>query len=466
MTRIALAAGLFFLAPLMGEYLIGNVPAAELPAIIVLAPMYGGAALLIRELTLRTGRGWPTLVTLAAAYGLLQPSIIDQSLFNPSFDGHDFTAAPTYLTALGMDPGLLVTFTVGHTITSLTIPIVLMEALARQRATEPWLRIPGLIVTTLLFTAGSWIIYRELQKSGFHTSPAQLGVSAAVVALLVVAAFSFPRTRHPETEPADAMVGERHPIHGAETRGLETRGREIHSMEIHGADTRSMDTHGPQTHGAETHGRETRSAETRSLEIRGAESHSAESHSAESHSAESHSAGPRSVEPRSGETHGRQTHSANSRGLDTQGPGTPSREARLPGGPVPHSPTPRDVDTPPGSPRPALRPAPRPWLAGLAAALAITAYTLRPETWPGLIFGVAVLAAGTAVIAHWSTRQGWSRHHITCLAAGAAVTPLWTGFYLLAITGKSTTPNLIGQAAIVAAVLALMAAAVRATADR
>ncbi|WP_157518819.1 hypothetical protein [Herbidospora mongoliensis] len=331
MTRITLAVGLFFLAPLMGEYLIGNVPTSQLPGILILAPMYGGAALLIREVTRSTGRGWPTMLTLAAAYGLLQPAIIDQSLFNPAFDGHDFTAAPTYLPALGLDPGLLITFTAGHTITSLAVPIALMEALARRRATTPWLRTPGLIVTITLFAAGTWLIYDEHQRS-FQATPLQLGISAVVVLLLAAAAFRFPRTPH-----AVALVS------------------------------------GDGSHNA--------------------------------------------------------TSAATNRAA--------SRPASL-----------------------AHRP--RPWQAGLAAALAVTLYTLRPETWPGLILGVLLLTAAATLIAHWSHHPGWSRRHITCLAAGAAVTPLWTGFVLLDITGQATPPHLIGQAAVVTVVIAVLTAAVRA----
>ena len=42
--------GLFFLAPLVGEYLLGNVPLWSMIAgVFILAPMYGGGALLIRE---------------------------------------------------------------------------------------------------------------------------------------------------------------------------------------------------------------------------------------------------------------------------------------------------------------------------------------------------------------------------------------------------------------------------------
>lgn len=44
--RIAPAVILFFLAPLVAEFLLGNLPITMLSSLVVLAPMYGGGALL------------------------------------------------------------------------------------------------------------------------------------------------------------------------------------------------------------------------------------------------------------------------------------------------------------------------------------------------------------------------------------------------------------------------------------
>ena len=49
--------------------------------------MYGGGALLVRELTRRSGRGGLTLLLLGAAYGVVEEGLGDMSLFNPNFLG-------------------------------------------------------------------------------------------------------------------------------------------------------------------------------------------------------------------------------------------------------------------------------------------------------------------------------------------------------------------------------------------
>jgi hypothetical protein len=61
MRRALPAIGLFFLSPLVAEYLLGNLPITAIAALVLLAPLYGGGAVLIREVTRRAGRGWPTI---------------------------------------------------------------------------------------------------------------------------------------------------------------------------------------------------------------------------------------------------------------------------------------------------------------------------------------------------------------------------------------------------------------------
>lgn len=186
------ALGLAVLAPLVGEYLLGNISIRELPALPFLVPMYGGGALLIREVARRTGRGWVTILILGAAYGVLEPGIFDGSLFNPSFEGMDFTAG--YVPALGFSPYYLVHFAVGHAVWSITIPIVLVEALAPGRRATPWLGNVGLAVTAIAYLAGGLLIQVSMRDSGdYHTSAVQFAATVVAAVALVVIAFQVGR---------------------------------------------------------------------------------------------------------------------------------------------------------------------------------------------------------------------------------------------------------------------------------
>lgn len=191
--RVAPAVGLFFLAPLVGEYLLGNVPIREISALLFLAPMYGGGALLIREVARRAGRGWPTIVLLALAYGVLEPGLLDHSLFNESFQGHDLRGS-TYVPALGISAYNALGFAAGHAIWSISVPITIVETFVPGRRTTPWLGKISLTLTGFVFLVGCALVFNwALQTQQFLPSVLQMVAAAVVVVALIVAAFTVGR---------------------------------------------------------------------------------------------------------------------------------------------------------------------------------------------------------------------------------------------------------------------------------
>ncbi len=187
--------GLLFLAPWVGEFLLGNIPASQLPALPFLVPLYGGGALLIREVARRTGRGWPTILLLGAAYGIIEAGLVDQSLFNPSFQGHDFQEV-TPIPALGISAYNALSFVAGHAVWSIGVPIAIVEMLTPRSQTTPWLGKVGLAVTGILYLAGCMLIFNEMySQEGFLASPGQrIGAAGAALGLTVAA---FARKKHP-----------------------------------------------------------------------------------------------------------------------------------------------------------------------------------------------------------------------------------------------------------------------------
>jgi hypothetical protein len=210
--RIAPALGVFFLAPLMAEYLIGYDSstgdfAVLLAGLMVLAPLYGGPALLIREVARRTGRGWPTMILLAFGFGLLQAGLIDHSLFNLSYRDIDYwqdQLAPTYIPALGIVVDPTIDFILGHVIWSFCIPIAIVETLVLRRSTMPWLGKPGLILTSVLYILAAVLIFTDHVESEqfLPSTPQLIGAVLAVVAFFVAAFIAGRRPRPPVDRPA------------------------------------------------------------------------------------------------------------------------------------------------------------------------------------------------------------------------------------------------------------------------
>jgi hypothetical protein len=199
--RVAPAAGLFLLAPLVGEYLLGNVSIVELGALPVLALLYGSGAVLVREVARRTGRGWPAILALGLAYGLIEAGLIDQTLFNPPALTGGAVAATAYLPALGISVSDLLAFVVGHAVWSIAVPIAMAEALVPARRTTPWLGRGGLAVAGVLYLLGAALVFRYMQadSGGFLAPAPKLAAVAVASAGLTWLAFAVGRRPRPLT---------------------------------------------------------------------------------------------------------------------------------------------------------------------------------------------------------------------------------------------------------------------------
>jgi hypothetical protein len=185
--------GLFLLSPLVAEYLLGDLPITALGPLAVYAPLYGGGALLIREVTRRSGRGWPTMLALGVAFGLVEEGVTTMSLFNPNYFG-------AHLLDNGFIPqlGIALPWTLGvltlHAVWSIGVPIALVEELAETRRTTPWLNRTGLGCVAVVFVLGvmantalSIILYH------FVASVWQYAMVAVLASLIVFVAMRLPQ---------------------------------------------------------------------------------------------------------------------------------------------------------------------------------------------------------------------------------------------------------------------------------
>ena len=229
MRGIAAAASLFFLAPLVAEYLLGDLPLIAIAAMIALAPMYGGGAILIREAVRHSGRGWPTFILLALAYAVMEEGLVSTTLFDPHYLGLSLLAYG-YIPALGTAfPWAIFVLSI-HVIWSMAVPIGLTEALFHEAEPKPWLGKIGLVVTGLLLLFG--VIAGGLFQRNhdpFRETPIEMISVVVVVLLLIFAAFRFPRRAPtPALKPTPAAImGVASLILGAGVMSIYARGSSV-----------------------------------------------------------------------------------------------------------------------------------------------------------------------------------------------------------------------------------------------
>ncbi|WP_223691478.1 hypothetical protein [Leifsonia poae] len=177
---------------LLGDHrLAGAAPIGEqLAALVLYGAFSGAAAVLIRDVARRTGRGWPTILLLAVAFGVIEQGMLGSGI-------GELGAIGT-IGALGR-----------HVIWGVSAPIAVVEALfpgpvagripvAPQRQ-APWLAMPGTVIAgAAALLGGAALLVVSVSEPGFAAAPRQwaLAVAAAVIAaaaVAVVVALRLPR---------------------------------------------------------------------------------------------------------------------------------------------------------------------------------------------------------------------------------------------------------------------------------
>jgi len=188
---------LLLLAPLIAEVLWGTTPITGSAAYFLQVGLYGGGAILIREVVCRWGGGWPSVLVLGAAYGAIEEGLLEPTWFTPQLQTH------TYGVALGVFWTYAV-FNVGyHAVFSIAIPILLTELVFPDWRDKPWLSPAGMGVIGAVYAvnaAGIGLLWWTfLQDSIYHVpakvEPAQQGATIALIIALIAAARLVASTR-------------------------------------------------------------------------------------------------------------------------------------------------------------------------------------------------------------------------------------------------------------------------------
>jgi hypothetical protein len=177
---------LFVLSPVVAELLTSSSPPVlffspfGLPVMLAL---YGSGALLVRELTCRWKKGWPTLIALGAAYGIAEEGLMVRSFFDPRWPGIGLLGV--YGRWGGVNWVWAVQLTLFHSLFSVTIPIILVGLLFPRSRGKSLLGTAGIIIFSVLLAVVVFVAGRGLTSYAAPPVPYLLCLAAGIGMVLV-----------------------------------------------------------------------------------------------------------------------------------------------------------------------------------------------------------------------------------------------------------------------------------------
>ena len=196
-TNYAAAAALFFLPAVSVELLTGNTRLSTYfsPILFTIVTItYGGALLLIRETVVRWGKGFPSILTFALGYGMLNEALSTKGFFDPHF----YSVVSNHLEGFGRVYGINVPWalnmTVVHAVFSILVPYLIVTTIFPGR--DRWIGNKLYVALLLALIADTVFSFNviALPPSRYHYNegPGPLLLIMALLAAIILAAWKMP----------------------------------------------------------------------------------------------------------------------------------------------------------------------------------------------------------------------------------------------------------------------------------
>src|SRR2546430_3151700 len=205
---------LVLLSPVIAEMLSGSTPPLEWLnpiAVLFLIWLYGAGVLVMRETAVRWKTGWPSILLLGAAYGIIEEGLAVKSFFDPGW--MDLGTLGWYGRLLDVNWVWAVWLTIYDAVVSIAIPIFLVEWIWPRTRGIPLTSRRGYI-TAIALLAGA-TVFINILLNPYRPSFWHLLGAAAAVAFLAWAAKEYagplwarlPARRLPRSSRVYALAG-------------------------------------------------------------------------------------------------------------------------------------------------------------------------------------------------------------------------------------------------------------------
>lgn len=194
------------------EFLTGStpvlVPLLDPLSAVFLIGLYGAGVLLVREASIRWNKGWPTVLLLGAAYGIVEEGIGTKTFFGPKGVGY----LAVYGHAAGVNWVWATELALFHAIFSIALPIAVVALMFPRSARVSFLptrRALAAVIAVFVLTVGAMFVL--FNGNEIPSGPVLLATLAAIGGFVGLARYAPAGLRALRSaEPASPGVA--HPL--------------------------------------------------------------------------------------------------------------------------------------------------------------------------------------------------------------------------------------------------------------
>lgn len=191
------ALALFLFPAVAVELLTGNTSLANFirpGVLLVLTMIYGGGVLLIRETVTRWGKGFASILLLAAGYGMVNEGLCSKGFFDPRFYAVVASGLTGYGRWFGINVPWALSMSIFHAAFSVIVPLIIVSAIFPGR--ERWIG-NGLYSALLVaFVATIAFSFAVLSSSSTHyrydEGPGPIALILVLLVLDILIAWKLP----------------------------------------------------------------------------------------------------------------------------------------------------------------------------------------------------------------------------------------------------------------------------------
>ncbi|HEX3988645.1 MAG TPA: hypothetical protein VHZ30_04380 [Verrucomicrobiae bacterium] len=181
MRKIQPAWFLFFFAPLTVEYVSGSSQYLNPFVHVANLLLYGTGTILIREARVRWRVGWLAVFILAVAYVIAEEGLMLNTLFDPTKNNTGRLWGVNWVWTTGM--------LVVHSLISIFVPILFVEAIYPKRANDSWITPRTIAILLALFCANVFGLGRLIAPYN-RPDAVHYAVEFAIIGVCLVLAHS------------------------------------------------------------------------------------------------------------------------------------------------------------------------------------------------------------------------------------------------------------------------------------